>query len=525
MRLPLQIRLALLASLIVAPLATRARGQEPSLRQVDPFSVNQSLERRVQELEETIRRMQSERPSASSDSRPLLKTLPSGAGAVEIAIDEETKTEQLPAAIGSTGIKSPSMDSSDKNAAIDGEQKPAAVAGWDDGFFLRSDDRRFNLRITGQIQADYRTFLDDVDFVDVDTFFLRRARLGIEATLLDYYEFRLLPDFVPNQPRIQDAYLNIHYWDAFQLEVGKFKQPFSYEQLIQDRFVPTLERSMIDQLVPGRDVGVMIHGQHLLCNRLEYGISVSNGGINADSDTNDRKDLAGRIAVRPFNCECFWPVLHGLQIGISGSTGIEEEPANPSTLRTPAGVPWFQFNPTVRADGLRNRWSPEVAYFLYSFGMAAQYLEENQRFRPAFSGPSSNIVEKVPFDGFYVLASYLLTGEERTTYSQAVTPIRNFNPWYPLSCPGAWEILVRVSRLNIDDKVFAPGLARLADPTRFAGGATELTVGFNWYLNRWVRTQFNWEHAWFDKDVLLGPGAAGLLDRQDTLMTRLQIIF
>src|SRR5205085_12366547 len=75
-------------------------------------------------------------------------------------------------------------------------------------------------------------------------------------SLHDALPICLLPDFGLGQARVQDAYLNVHYWDAFQVEAGKFKQPFSYEQLIQDRFVPTLERSLIDQLVPQRDVGV-----------------------------------------------------------------------------------------------------------------------------------------------------------------------------------------------------------------------------------------------------------------------------
>src|SRR5207248_8959874 len=105
---------------------------------------------------------------------------------------------------------------------------------------------------------------------DIDTFLVRRARLGIESTVLEHFEFRMLPDFGQGQTRIQDAYLNVHYVDAFQVEAGKFKQPFSYEQLIQDRFVPTLERSLIDQLVPARDEGLMIHGRKLLGDRLDY---------------------------------------------------------------------------------------------------------------------------------------------------------------------------------------------------------------------------------------------------------------
>ena len=69
------------------------------------------------------------------------------------------------------------------------------------------------------------------------------------------------------------------------------------------------------------------------------------------------------------------------------------------------------------------------------------------------------------------------------------------------------------------------GSRRLADPTRSSRGATEMTLGFNWYLNAWVRTQFNWEHGWFDSPVRLSAGPAGLFGHQDTLVARFQVIF
>ena len=131
----------------------------------------------------------------------------------------------------------------------------------------------------------------------------------------------------------------------------------------------------------------------------------------------------------------------------------------------------------------------------------------------------------VPSEGFYVLFTYLLTGEERTTYSQALAPLRPFDPCRPLRAGGAWEFVARVSRLHVDEVVFAAGPARLADPAQFSTGVTELTLGFNWYLNKYVRTQFNWEHAWFDDLVRLGPGASGRLNHQDSVLARFQIIF
>ena len=230
--------------------------------------------------------------------------------------------------------------------------KPAPVlAGWDNGFILRSPDQDFQLRLTGQLQADYRGYLDHVDTTDLPTFLVRRARLGIEATLLRYYEFRLLPDFGRGESRIQDAYFNIHYWDEFQFEVGKFKQPFSLEFLIQDRFVPFVERSIIDQLGPARDVGVMVHGQKLLGDRLDYGLSLYGGVRDGDGDTDRNKEGAGRVALRPFRGDGFPGWLTGLQVGLSGTVGQDAGFITPPVLRTPANVPWFAYNLAARPDG------------------------------------------------------------------------------------------------------------------------------------------------------------------------------
>jgi phosphate-selective porin OprO and OprP len=407
------------------------------------------------------------------------------------------------------------------------QASPAAVptlpflAGWDEknGFALRSADNRFLLRITGQIQADYRYYADEADTTDIPTFLVRRARLGIEATVARYYEFRLLPDFGQGQSRIQDAYLNIHYWDAIQFEAGKFKQPFSFEQLIQDRFVPTMERSLIDQLVPARDVGLMVHGQNLLDGRLDYGASVYGGVINGDADTDRNKEVAGRIAVRPLKDIGLPDWAAAIQLGVAATYGVDRGVLAPTTLRTPAGVPWLRFADDVRPDGLRTRCSPELVYVYGPVAVAAQYFAEDQELRRA-----AGQVVTVNYRGGYVLATCLLTGEERTSLSQPIAPLVPFDPVDGCFGPGAWELVARVSwlELNADDPA---GFAGLIDPARPATRATELTAGLNWYLNRWVRMQFNWEHAWFNKAVRLGTGPTGRRDHQNALLARFQVIF
>ena len=272
---------------------------------------------------------------------------------------------------------------------------------------------------------------------------------------------------------------------------------------------------MIDQLVPARDVGVMAHGQNLFQKRLDYGVAVSNGTRDGDADTNNSKDVNARVAVRPFATR-EGSLFQRLQFGIATGYGNQREPVNPTGLRTPDGVTFLQFNSGVLADGGRFRVSPEVAYFAGSFGMSAQYFHMSQRLRTA-----TGVAQPISFDGFYAQSTYLLTGEERTGYNQQVAPRRPFDPLTG-SGYGAWELVSRVSRIQAGDRIFAN---RLADPTTVSNGATEMTLGYNWYLNKWTRIQFNWEHVWFDRKVKLGNGPDGLLKSQDTLLTRLQFVF
>jgi len=169
---------------------------------------------------------------------------------------------------------------------------------------------------------------------------------------------------------------------------------------------------------------------------------------------------------------------------------------------------------------MRTRLSPEVAWFFQQFGIAAQYLHMQQTLLSPAAVPVL-----VPWNGLLVFGSWLLTGEERTGFSQPIKPLRSFDPRMPLAAPGAWEIVLRVSRMQIGDFIFAPGAGRLADPFTESPGATELVVGLNWYLNAWIRMQANWERLWFDRPVQMGATPAHRIGHQDAILLRMQVAF
>ncbi|RIK82864.1 MAG: hypothetical protein DCC67_06655 [Planctomycetota bacterium] len=88
----------------------------------------------------------------------------------------------------------------------------------------------------------------------------------------------------------------------------------------------------------------------------------------------------------------------------------------------------------------------------------------------------------------YAQLAYVLTGERRPYNSQAaafgrVTPAAPFGKgrW------GAWEVAGRYSFIDLNDDEVTGG--RLQD----------LTLGLNWYLNRFARWEFNYIHAVLDR--------------------------
>ncbi len=100
------------------------------------------------------------------------------------------------------------------------------------------------------------------------------------------------------------------------------------------------------------------------------------------------------------------------------------------------------------------------------------------------------------FDGYYVQASYFLTGEHRS-YSKSsgifgsVKPNRNFSLDGGL---GAWELALRLSELDLDDGPI------------YGGREQNISVGVNWYLNPVMRIMFNYinadiDHALYGGDI------------------------
>ena len=89
--------------------------------------------------------------------------------------------------------------------------------------------------MSGIIQGDGRFFTSGADKDVSSTFFLNRVRPILTGSVGKYYNFNITPDFGQGKVTLQDAYLNITYWDYASLRTGKFKAPLDLERLQSDR--------------------------------------------------------------------------------------------------------------------------------------------------------------------------------------------------------------------------------------------------------------------------------------------------
>src|SRR5436305_1679574 len=226
------------------------------------------------------------------------------------------------------------------------QDQTASVTAGCDGFSIRSADNAFQLRLRGYVQLDGRFYQDDHLKRGVDTFILRRARPILEGTVFKIFDFRLMPDFGGGTTVLQDAYVNARFLPGFQVRAGKFKPPVGLERLQSATDILFVERALPTNLVPNRDLGVQIQGD-LAGGVVSYALGVFNGvpdGSSADTDTNNGKDIAGRLFFQPFVTGS--GPLKNLGFGLSASQGNQNgtfTAPNLAPYKTPGQQSFFSY--------------------------------------------------------------------------------------------------------------------------------------------------------------------------------------
>lgn len=402
----------------------------------------------------------------------------------------------------------------------------AKVTFNDKGVTLASGDSANTLRLRGLVQGDSRWFFNE-NVSNNDAFVLRRARIIFEGTFNKIFEYQLVPEFGGTSGNgtltLLDANINIAPSKAYQLRVGRFREPVGLEELQSDSWAFFAERSVVSQFLPNRDIGAMLAGD-VFGGKLSYAIGAFNGTSDGasnsnNSDTNDDKDVAARIFTTPWKGEN--SILDGLGFGIGASVGHQNS-LNGATgtltsgYRTDGQQTWFAYRSTVTPQGGTSRISPQASYYHGPLGLMAEYAVSKVE---ATNGANRQTVSN---KAWQFSGGYVLTGENASYLG--VVPKTNFSiddgTW------GAFEVVARLEGARIDDNAFVGGANSLANASTAARGLNGYSVGLNWYLNKTVRASFDGFHS----DFKYAPGAApasNAVIKQDenAFVTRLQLIF
>jgi phosphate-selective porin OprO and OprP len=406
----------------------------------------------------------------------------------------------------------------EKEAAVEKQKETPTVSSGKDGFWLRSADNAYQIRIGGIIQFDSHWYPDKTAPIGgtADTFVLRKVRPVLEGVFLENIGFRLMPDFGNGTTVLQDAYVDFRLDKAANIRAGKFKPPIGLERLVLDSETEFVERGLPTNLAPNRDIGIQLGGS-VLSDTLSYQVGIFNGvtdNSTVDADTNDEKDYLARVFAEPFRNGSSW--LSGLGFGIAYAYGVQQgtiAAPNLATYKTVGQQNFFTFSAGAFADGEREKIAPQFYYYIGSFGMLGEYIDSRQLVTRATN-------QKRDFDStaWQLNAYWVVTGEDAS--------FRNPTPRKPYAVNGpglgAVELVARYGVQTIGDSAFAgTATTRLANPNASAREARDTGIGANWYFNRNFKLQINYDETEFD------GGATGGKDMrtEKALFTRIQANF
>jgi hypothetical protein len=249
------------------------------------------------------------------------------------------------------------------------------------------------VKLSGYIQAR-ETYQQDIGLTGT----INRARLAAAGAVAGNVAWRIQGEFRTGSVgtgkasvSLQDAYV---WWshNAFGVQAGQFKTPFTREFITSLAAVETADRStVVDSLAPKRDIGVM--AEYTMGERATVSVGLFNGeGQNVTANTDSSALGVARVTVRPMgflvlgtnaaryfsdstrygadaSVEAPWIILRGEYVGQHHDQASKPDDKGWYALAAAPLRPWLQpvlkyewFNrPRIALDAQKNRaWTAGV---------------------------------------------------------------------------------------------------------------------------------------------------------------------
>ena len=283
--------------------------------------------------------------------------------------------------------------------------------------FVKAAGKESKMTLGGflQLQAEFGDS-PDARFNGIeDRFLMRRARINVQGSFLENFDYKLEIDLGANslseqtgsRGALTDLFLNWNKFEYANIKAGQYKTHFGWEWIVSDAKLLTIERSLpSDRLTDGRQVGTSVTGS-VLEKRLSYAVGMFNGtSVNNSFNDNDHFLYTARVQGTAVKTE--WnkrPVEWNV-----GVNALSSKDAGIS--KSGLGLTGNLFT------GDRNAWGLDTQVKVGLFDLQAEYLRN--RFQPGNSTPANGFEA----DGWYVLGGFYVVPK----YFQTVVKYETFDP-------------------------------------------------------------------------------------------------
>ncbi|MBM82513.1 MAG: porin [Planctomycetaceae bacterium] len=340
------------------------------------------------------------------------------------------------------------------------------------------------VNLTGFFQADVGWVNQDAASLSAvgdaeDGTHFRRARLAAVGNVAPNVSYMLEMDFAfPGRPSFMDVWGELHDTPFHNVRFGQYRQPFGLDGLTSVKDLTFLERNLAFAFLPFRQTGVMSYG-HSEEMDMSWWISGFRAPVDVfgnNTGDNGGYGMAARLTAVVLD-DGKGGIVHvgGAYSFIEPSTGTVQYRNQPEFFVSDeilGSTPFFVDTMSIATDRVN----------LYAGEIAATSGRWHAQGEIVYAAVDRSGASTATFSGVSVQSGWLLLGGHRP-YDRKNAVLGRVVPVYIDGFNHAWEIAARYSYLDLND-----------------GGIngrqlSDVTAGFNWYLNQFTKFQFNYVHA------------------------------
>ena len=380
---------------------------------------------------------------------------------------------------------------------------------------IESDDGRYSIGLTGDIQFDSGDYVDFHPASPVvgprklsDGVNARRARIGIAGMAAGDWGYAFVYDAGNSSDQtpkgIETAQIIYAGLKGAAFEIGYSNTFFTLDQSTSSNDTLFLERASPSNIATNLNAGDARAnaGARFFGDRYWAGAYVT-GPTSGDSHTlsAERFGAFQRVAVQAVSGHDY-----SLHLGVGVDELLQAPNSGPGTANaiSLSDQPELRIDPTtlLNTGTIGTLANPVRGAYVVDLETAATYRSlfwqgEYYHYQIKRQG-----LADAEFDGGYGEVSWTLTGEAHRYNPQAAAYYR-INPAHPFSLGqggwGAWEVAARISYINLDSD-FQPGQPLSTHPAAVDGGLQRgYSFGLNWYPNDIVRFMLDYEHVDYEK--------------------------